>query len=96
MQFRFVRVVEEGPEHVVSQGYDQFRRLEVYDLDDSVASEAFVAALDEYSRSSPDLIWTTADRMKRGRDGKRNVIASHSPYLFGKERFREGEPLPTD
>ena len=93
IQFRKIRSVQEGPEFIASEGYHQFRIFDVYDLNDnSVEAEGLLLALTNCSETSSNLLWVTSSQIKKGRAEGNQIIAAHSAYFFGEERFREGDP----
>lgn len=92
LQFRLVRSREEGPEFLEGENYWQFRIFEVYDIESSPAAQALLDMLQKHSAESKDLLWVTADEIRRGRASSGDLIAPHTCYFIGKKRYRTQDP----
>lgn len=94
IRFRRIRTIVEEPQFIPALGKVQYRIFEIHEFDDGdLPKEEMVDALAAAGVGSKDLIWATADEMKRGRHLDGGIIGSHAPYLFGTERYRGDDAM---
>lgn len=93
LRFSHVRTVTEGPEAIAAENYLQCRRLDVYDLvAESPSAKNLLQRILQQADVGKDVAWATSQEIIRGRARQRMVIGSHTPYLFGKQRYRSHDP----
>jgi pimeloyl-ACP methyl ester carboxylesterase len=93
VRFSHVRTVREGPELLAAENYHQYRIIDVYDLDlESAQGRDLLSKIQVHADRGKDIVWATSQEIIRGRDRFGNLIGSHTPYLFGKVRYRSHEP----
>lgn len=94
LRFRHVRTVHEGPEYILSLGHQQYRVFSVFEFaPECHEAKALIEVLEAKSKASQDLLWVDGESAKVGRARTGQVIAAHVPYLFGKARYREPDPI---
>jgi len=93
LEVRKIRTVEEGPEFVAPQNYDQFRILEVYEATPhDRASWSFFEELVAAGSGAPDLLLADGREIIVGRSSDGRLIGDHAAYLVGRRRMRSEVP----
>lgn len=96
IHFRLIRAVQEGPESVPGQPYEQYRIFEVYEADISKPSaKAFFDQILKYARQGgSELLLVSARDIQNGATAAGHLISPNASYLIGKQRiWKESRPL---
>ena len=87
IQFKRVRVVEEGPEVVPGLNFAQYRIVEVYEPVGPSDAKSFFAKLFGLAQEHQKLLVVSGGDILKGRSQDGRVIAHHADYLIGSKRI---------